>query len=254
MRPSLWLLAIALPLLSGCVSDKYVSYGGSVSPPTPFAAELGGDPVSARLDFAIIYHGPGMWKKEAFWDEFQFTFTNRSDRPVTLATVLVVDRQGNQLPPGADPWVLERASSDLRRRYENAGVNFALNTLGYAALTYGAVGAGMITGAAITSTWGGLAAGAVVGAAVVPVTAIVVVAKNSKQRRIVEAEFQRRRLPLPLELAPGASRTGSLFFPMSVSPRELIVHWSRDGAAGTTTLPTPQLRGLHEAEASAKRR
>lgn len=241
-------LSLLWLLLTGCVSDKYVSYPTRASPPTPLVLDLGGEPVAVRLDSVIVYHGAGSWKKEAYWDELQVTLTNRSDRPVTLATFLLVDRAGNQLPTGTDPWALERASTELTHLYERTGISFALNTLGYAALTYGAVGVGAMTGAALTSSWAGLSTGAAIGAAVVPAAAVYVMVKNNRNRRIVEAEFHRRRVPLPLTLAPGETRSGSLFFPMSVSPRELIVHWTRDAVAGSTTLATPQLAGLHEPE------
>lgn len=238
-------------LLTGCVSNKYKAASALGAQPQLMSINLGGEPVRSRLDAVIIYQGPGSWKKSAYWDELLVTFTNDTAEPVTLTASSLVDYAGTIVSAGVDPWQLEKASRSQRDRYNQAGINFALNTLGYAAFTYGAAGAGMMVGAAMTSTWGGLAAGATVGLAAVPVTAIVVYAKNQKHKRQIEAEFSRRRIAMPIALAPGESRNGSLFFPMTVSPSSLRLEWAKGGDRGSSTLPLPMLAGMHRQESAA---
>lgn len=238
------LLGLAL-LSAGCVSNKYQAASALGAEPQRMDIDLGGAPVQSRLDAIIIYQGPGSWKKSAYWDEFVLTFINASAETVTLAAASLMDYSGTSVPAGTDPWQLEKASRAQRDRYTDAGVSFALNTLGYAALTYGAAGAGMIVGAAMTNTWGGLAAGATIGLVAVPVTALAVYANNQKHRHQIEREFSRRRLALPLALAPGETRKGSLFFPMTVGPRSLRLEWTEGTARRPSDLPLPMLAGMH---------
>ncbi len=237
--------AVAL-LLASCVSSKYQIAPAVGANPLRLEVKLGGAPVRTQLDAVIIYQGPGSWKKAAYWDELLVTFNNESDEKIILTAVSLVDYAGTIVPAGTDPWQIEKASVAQRERYLKTGVNFALNTLGYAALTYGAVGAGAMAGAAMTSTWAGFTTGAVVGLAAVPVTAVLVYANNQKHKHEIEREFTRRRLPLPLTLRPRESRAGSLFFPMTVSPRELRVEWIKSGNRETCIFPLPMLAGMHE--------
>jgi hypothetical protein len=58
-------------------------------------------------------------------------------------------------------------------------------------------------------------------------------------------EFEQRRLALPLTLAPGEARVGSLFFPMVPNPRALSLHWSSGTTSGGLTLPLDSVQGLH---------
>lgn len=240
------LVSILAVFLSGCVSNKYKAASALGSQPQRIDADFGGDAVHVTLNAVVVYKGLGSWKHAAYWDELQVSVHNRTDHGITLVEASLSDKHGALLVAGVDPWALEKASVDQRKRYENAGVSFALNTVGYAALTYGAVGAGAVMGAAITSSWGGLTAGATVGLAAVPVTALVIYAKNQKNKRAIEQEFHRRRLTLPLTLRAGEKVSGSLFFPMSVSPREFVLRWKENGVERTTTYATPMLAGLHE--------
>ncbi len=244
------ILLSASLLFTGCVSRKYQAASAVGAQPRWINANLGNVPLKTRLDTVIIYQGPGSWKRSAYWDEFLVTFTNESDAAITLTSAGLVDYFGTIMPAGSDPWPLEKASQLQRDRYLQAGVNFALHTIGYAALTYGAIGAGAVIGGVVTNSWAGLTAGATVGVAAVPVTAIVIYVNNQKQRRVIENEFQRRRLSLPLTLAPGESRSGSLFFPMTVSPQSLRLGWAKGTDHGTSLLPLPMLAGMHRKEST----
>lgn len=243
---AVWPLLAAL-LLSGCISNKYQAASALGAQPLPMNLDLGGAPsAKTTLDTIIIYQGPGSWKKAAFWDEFVVTIANESAGPITLTAASLVDYAGASVPAGADPWQLEKASQVQRDRYSRAGVNFALNTLGYVAFTYGAVGTGVLVGAA-AGGWSGVAVGATVGLIAVPVTAIVIHANNQKHKHEIEDEFSRRRLALPRVLPPGQNLTGSLFFPMTVGPQSLRLEWTRGEEHGVTSLLLPMLAGMHRA-------
>jgi hypothetical protein len=61
----------------------------------------------------------------------------------------------------------------------------------------------------------------------------------------MEREFGRRRLALPLVLAPGETRSGSLFFPMVPSPCSLSLRWSDEAGSGDAVLALGFLHDLH---------
>jgi hypothetical protein len=48
-----------------------------------------------------------------------------------------------------------------------------------------------------------------------------------------------------LTLAPGETRTGSLFYPMVRSPGSLTLHWSNETGGVTADLPLVFLESLH---------
>ena len=236
---------------TGCVSNKYQAASALSAQPNRMDLELGSTPLKTRLDSVIVYQGQGSWKLAAYWDEVMLTMANEGDEPINLNAVSLVDYAGTLVPAGSDPWQLELASRTQRDRYTASGVNFALNTLGYVSFTYGATGAGFFVGAALTSSWGGATTGAVLGLAAVPVTAIAVYANNQKHKRAIEHEFNRRRLALPLTVPTHAARSGSFFFPMTVSPQALRLEWSRGPASGVSLLPLPMLAGMHRDARSA---
>ena len=59
------------------------------------------------------------------------------------------------------------------------------------------------------------------------------------------SEFGQRRLALPLTIAPGGARVGSLFFPMIPNPRALTLHWLSGTSGGELMLPLDSVHGLH---------
>jgi hypothetical protein len=105
--------------------------------------------------------------------------------------------------------------------------------------------------------FGPAAAGASAGAAVSAVTLVAlplyyaaILDINHKNKAGMEKEFNHRQLLLPLTLAPGETKTGSLFFPMVPNPRSLRLQWSAGAAQGDSVLPLDILRGLHTAPAA----
>jgi hypothetical protein len=212
---------------------------------TPAARALNvpfpGARLEAKLASVITDGSPGSWKREAFWDEYVATLHNSGDQPVQLASVTLVDFAGTPRSPGDDPWALERESKTLERKYRDSGMAFARiagpRVLAAAAEPVVIASAGI--GAA------GAAAAATVTAVALPVYAVTIWSINRHNKSAIKAEFNRRRLPLPLSLAPGETRTGSLFFPMVPNPRSMDLTWSNESGTGDSLLALDFLRGLH---------
>jgi hypothetical protein len=94
----------------------------------------------------------------------------------------------------------------------------------------------------------GAAAAATATAVALPVYGATVLAINMHNKAAIKKEFNRRRLPLPLTLGPGETRTGSFFFPMVPNPRALTVRWTSSAGEGDTSLELHFLEGLHVTE------
>ncbi|HEX6508004.1 MAG TPA: hypothetical protein VF221_10255 [Chloroflexota bacterium] len=207
--------------------------------------------LQTSLDTLIISGGSGSWKKEAFWDEYVVTLHNSEDQPLQVASMEVVDFAGARRQAGDDPWKLERESKSLARRYRDAGVT-VVRVAGPRVLVTAAESSG-----AASATIGGPGAATAATAATValPVYGATVLGLNLHNKKAVTKEFDRRRLRLPLVLAPGETRRGSLFFPMVPNPQSLIVSWSsessRNSPRSESVLSLDFLHGLHVKGAQA---
>lgn len=249
-------LALAALLLSGCVSMRYRMAPQGTPPPVPLHLAAAQPPVEAVLNTVIIYDGPGSWKRRAFWDEYVITIHNQGEQPVTILSALLTDYADNVHSPGIDPWALEQESKTLEQKFRDDNVAF----LRYGGASVAILGVGM--GSAVAADGGIMAAGTAAGATLatatlvaVPAYVITVAVINSRNKAAVTAEFNRRRLPdFPLVLAPGETRSGSLFFPMVPNPRSLRLLWTIGETGGSVVLPLESLHGLHvKAPASAAR-
>jgi hypothetical protein len=227
-------------LLSGCVSTRYLEARKGTPPPeiinVPFQPSL----LEASLNAVVTYNGPGSWKRDAFWDEYVVTVRNTGDQPITVTRGDLADFAGAVQHAGDNPWALEKESKTLEEKYRGAGVAFVRYT------TPGLIIVG--TGAAVVAANAFTAAGAVAATAtlvVLPVYYIGVVTINHYNKAAMDKEFERRRIVLPLTLAPGKTWTGSLFFPMVPSPRSLSVKWSSGAKDGESVLPLDFLHSLH---------
>jgi len=249
------LVCIALMLGdSGCVTSKKYRLARDGTPP---AVALGwtatGGGVDLTLASVIVVKGPGSWKKEARWDEYVVKIANRAAKPFTLESTELTDLLGNRQIAGDDPWRLEKLSYTNWDKYGKTGLKLLA---GAGAVT---LYAGAATAASLGSFMAGprAAAGGTALLDIVPVVAVVDIAavavKNHNNKNKVVAEFDRRRLALPLTVAPGATKEGSLFFPMTPGPQRLILK----GRAGVTPLELglelKPLAGLHLKAAPEKR-
>jgi hypothetical protein len=246
--------AMAAALLSsqyGCVATKYKLAKKGAAPVQPLNITFPpSPPLQATLASLISYAGPGSWKREALWDEYVVVLENRGERAITIKSAMLGDAVATAYAPGSDPWALEKQSKQLEQQYRRRGQAF-LRAAGPGVIIV-AGGAAAVSLAAGSATAGGFigvapaAAGAVVAAAyVLPVYYVAVVGINHRNKRAVMAEFKRRQLPLPLTLAPGESRAGSLFYPMVRSPDSLTIAWSSEAGSATAALPLEFLHSLH---------
>lgn len=249
------LIVSVLSVLCGCVANKY-KLAKKDMPPVQLLniAFTPSPPLQPTLVGLISYDGPGSWKREALWDEYIVTIENHGEQPVAIDSATLADSAGMPLPAANDPWALEKQSRELEKQYARHGEAF-LRAAGPGVLITG-VGA-----AAAAATAGGgwaLVSPAIAGAAVatvvvLPVYYISVLGINHHNKKAVTTEFNRRRLTLPLTLAPGDIRTGSLFFPMIRSPRSLTLHRASDSGTSNAALPLDFLSALHVPGAPAAR-
>jgi hypothetical protein len=227
--------------LTGCVSSKYRAAPKDTPVPQLLNVAFTPAPLEAALTTLIAYNGPGSWKRNAFWDEYVVTLHNPGSQPLIVSGTGLVDYAGTVRTAGAQPWALEKESKTLERQYKDAGITFVRYTAP-AVIIVGA-GAAAISSAGVLTAAGSTAAGATIIA--LPVYYAVILTINHYNKVAMEEEFNRRRLALPLTLAPGETRTGSLFFPMVPNPRSLGLRWSTGTTSGETVLPLDFLRGLH---------
>ena len=238
------LLLGASVFLSGCVSTKYKMAPENARPPMLLSLAATQPPLEVALNMVIVYKGPGSWMRAAFWDEYVVTISNQSGQPLTIVSAALTDFAGTSHAPGADPWALEKESKTLEQKYRAAGIAFLRNA-GAGVVIVGGVGGGAVAAAGgVMAAGAGAAATAAVGVAL-PIYFLGVWAVNSDNKAGIVAEFNRRRLALPLTLAPGETRIGSLFFPMTPSPRALTLRWSSGPSGDGLTLPLDFLQGLH---------
>jgi hypothetical protein len=255
-RLAIRLLAIIAALAAtGCVSRsyKFAEYERQAKPlnfaatPPPADAAANAPFVEASVNTVIILHGPGSWKRHAYWDEYVLSLHSRADTPVTLESATLTDFQDQGVSPGANPWALEKAS----RSYETRLASTMGDALAIGSGVVVAGGTGVAAGAlaaAVGSASGwttlGLLGGGLVAA--VPVYAIGTVYRNVSHRKRIEEEFARRSLTLPLTLPPGILTQGSLFYRISPGPKRLTLRTrSADGTTGETIIDLSRLAGLH---------
>lgn len=243
--PAAALLSALLCGQYGCVAAKYQLARKSTPPIQLLNVDFPrSTPLEARLVTVISYGGPGSWKRQALWDEYVVCLHNTSEQPISVDRAVLSDSAGLPLAAGVDPWALEKQSKALEKSYRDSGKAFVRGA-GSGVLI---VGAGAAAAAATTSA--GMISPAVAGATltavfVLPVYYGSVLVINHHNKNVVGAEFTRRRMPLPLRLEPGETRTASVFYPMVRSPTALGLHWSTESASGEAALPLEFLRELH---------
>lgn len=254
-RPVFLIAALAAGVLccqTGCLATKY-KLAKKDTPPLQhldLAFPLS-PPLHATLAALISYGGPGSWKRQALWDEYIVTLENHGERALVIDTAVLVDSAGTAYASGKEPWGLEKQSKVLEKQYRDRGEAF-MRAAAPGALIVG-MGAATVSAAAGSSVF--VSAG-VVGAAaatvvVLPVYYLSVLGINHHNKKAVMREFDRRRLQLPLTLAPGETRTGSLFFPMVRNPGSLELLWAGEQGSQTAVLPLGFLQGLHVPPAPA---
>jgi hypothetical protein len=235
------LFAALLCLVAACVSPKYQRADKSTPPVQPLNVKFPPSALESSLYSEISDGSPGSWKREAFWDEYVVIMRNDGDQALNIASATIVDYADAVRSAGSDPWELERESKTLESRYRDAGIAFsrmaAPRVIASAAEPTVVASAGIGTAGAATA--------ATLTAVALPVYGVTVFGINMHNKAAIKKEFNRRRVPLPLTIGPGESRTGSFFFPMVPNPQALSLRWTSSTGDGETTLELHFLRGLH---------
>jgi hypothetical protein len=227
--------------LTGCVSSDYRRADKSTPRAVPLGWESAATPVGLTLQTVIVYDGPGSWKANAYWDEYIVTLRNPGTTPQTVTRALLTDFQGSLVTTGDQPWALESQSRTQTKKIMATTGNII--RLGSGATVPAVAGLGY-TGLMGLTGAGGMA-GLYASAALLPLAAGVTVYRNVSLKHQVEEEFARRRLTLPLTLAPGQELTGSFFFPVTPGPRHLQVQLEGQSLLDAVDLPLLQLKSLH---------
>jgi hypothetical protein len=236
----------------GCVSSKYklAPKSAAAQPPAALEIKAAHPAVAATAHTVIVFHGPGSWKKDAYWDEYVVTLQAGGNEAFTVDQVALVDRDGQVTVAGQDPWATDAGSRQRLKVARKTGRNLALG----AGVTAAWVGSVALIASNITM-WGGATNASAVAAGGVGFIGIPLVALGSGVRTLaarhaVTKEFNRRRLALPLTLAPGAAQTGSFFFPVTPAPAQLRLRGrDRAGTSHEIALDLAPLAGLHLAPA-----
>jgi hypothetical protein len=236
-----FLLAAALSIMTACVSPKYKRADNQTPPVQPLNVKFPSSMLDTSLYTVISDGGPGSWKREAFWDEYVISMHNDGERVLTIADATVTDYAGAVRAAGTDPWALERESKTLEKRYREAGIAFA--RIAAPRVIVSAAEPGVVASAGIGAS--GAAAAATATAVALPVYGATVFGINMHNKAAIKKEFNRRRIPLPLTLGPGETRTGSFFFPMVPNPQSLTLRWTSSAGEGDASLELHFLEGLH---------
>ncbi|MGC1459639.1 MAG: hypothetical protein WA825_15285 [Steroidobacteraceae bacterium] len=235
-----------LCLQCGCVATKYKLARKNTPPLQPVNIAIpSSPPLQATLVGLVSYGAPGSWKREALWDEYVITIENHGEQPLTIESATLADSKAAPYAAGSDPWTLEKQSRNLEKEYRDHGEAF-LRAAGPGVLIVGA-GAATLSAAAGTAIFitPAIAGAAVVTIAALPVYYLSVLGINHHNKNAVMTEFNRRRLSLPLTLAPGETRSGSLFYPMVRSPGSLALNFSNESGRAAALLPLDFLHALH---------
>lgn len=239
---------------AGCVAAKYRLARTDQGAPRPAALEIGAaaPTAAATLHAVIVFHGPGSWKRDAYWDEYVVTVTATGAGAWQVEHAVLVDPAGGITPAGYDPWAVEKTSRERLKVARHTGRTIVLGA-GAGAAWLGS----LALFASNVTICGGVAntTAATVGAT--GVVAIPMIALGSGVRSLVARgriarEFNRRRIALPAPVPAGTSRTGSFFFPVTPAPRQLRLR-GRDhhGAGQEMVIDLAPLAGLHLPPVSA---
>lgn len=239
----LLLAAACLCLVTACVSPKYKRADKNTPPVLPLNVKFPSSTLDTSLYTEIGDGGPGSWKREAFWDEYTVIMHNEGDQALIIAAATLMDYAGAVRPAGTDPWALERESKTLEKRNHDAGIDFARMAAPRVIATAAEPGTVAVAGIGAT----GAVAVATAAAVAIPVYGVTIFSINMHNKASIKNEFNRRRVPLPLTLAPGETRIGSFFFPMVPNPQALTLRWASSAGDGETALDLYFLEGLHVA-------
>lgn len=249
-------LAILLStcLLSGCGGTKMLKETQPIQTTQPLSASSDSQ-VDAVLDWVIIRDGPGTWARNADWDEYLLSVSNRSEQPISVVRLAVVDSLDTRIEPQVGRKQLVKNSKQTARRYKESGIKVkagrGVGTMLVAGAAVTAVGVGAASAVAYGSVMSGAGAAGSAGAAAggllllgpaLAVGGIVRGVNNSK----VNNEIERRQTVLPLEIPASETLGLDVFFPLAPSPSVVeLIYVDAIGEHSLIIDTSEALNGLH---------
>lgn len=251
-------------VLTGCGSAaSQMVKPEAMKPVAPLELQMAAGGGEFTLTGLIAYDGPGAWKKHAYWDEYQVKFVNHGAESVELTALTLGDVLGREITAGNDPWVLEKAGQEQLAFLKSQKIDLSPGKIALVpqsppkpvVYTAGSVIAGTAVSAGAVSLFYLPAAGVAVGGLIFAAPVAIAVyspaflinkwSVDPKNRALVLAEFDRRRLKLPATIGPGAMVAGSVFFPLTPGPERLVLHGRRGAEAVEAAVVLLGLDGLH---------
>ena len=256
-------VVVFVVLISGCAGTKVLDEPTPLPERNPLAT-VRDAAMAATLDWVIVRDGPGTWAKNADWDQYLLRVENHSMAALILSEVYLEDSMGIKVFPGKDRKRLIAGSKQVAERYKDADIKVKAGT-GTAVMAATVMGTTLVGGSVVGlglaySTFASLfgistsfgSAVTTAGAGLVLVGPAMVI-RNRRNQRKVDARIQdiRSRLPFPVEA--GMVKQAALFFPISPSPRHVVISYSRGESIQTLRLETREsLVGLHLGRASGQ--
>jgi hypothetical protein len=174
----------------------------------------------ATLHNIVVQQQAGPWGLRSYWHEYVISLAPRGAIPLVIEAATLVNARGEPIAPGDNPWVLANASKRWIERTDARGVTspgrIATASVAVGAL-WPAAGGGLVISCL---NWEAYAVGAAI---IAPVYAAKVIVFNVRGKKQIEADFQKRRLVLPLTISSGPVVQGSLFFPVTLGPQCLAL-------------------------------
>jgi len=250
-------------LLEGCVGTKVLDEPTLLPDRNPLAVAADRAAMTT-LDWVIVRDGPGTWAKNADWDQYLLRLENRSTTDLRITEVYVLDSMGTKVFPGRDRKGLIAGSKQVADRYQDADIKvkagsgtavMAATVMGTTLVGGSVVGAGLAFSSFASLIGMSTSFGAAVttaGAGIVLVGPAMVI-KNRRNQRKVDARIQDIRSPMPFPVEAGMVKQVALFFPITPSPRYVVISYTQEESIQTLRLETGEsLAGLHLGTASAQ--
>lgn len=245
---------LGVSLVAGCGGTKVLKETQPIQTTQPLAA-ISDQRVEATLDWVIVRDGPGTWARNADWDEYLLRVSNRSDQPIKVTQLTVVDSLDTRIESQSGRKQLVKSSKKTARRYKESGVKVKAGRGAGTMLVAGAAVTAVGIGAASAVAYGGMLGGAATaggaGAAVggllllgpaLAVGGIVRGVNNSK----VNNQIELRQTKLPLEVPAGEELGLNVFFPISPSPKIVeLIYIDATGKHSLVIDTSTALNGLH---------
>lgn len=195
----------------GCTTSSHSLIAKPSAPPANSGISSADDNLSVSFHHLIVSNGRGSWIENAPWDEYVLTITNRTELPMIIGKISLIDSRGMFIDSASTPDQVEQQSSDLAAEYGKLGMSVAV---------------------------GQAAAAAGVGGIFGPVSSVFGITRDHykrKEQQQIRKEFNRRRL-VSFRISGHKSLSGSAFFPIIPDPKALIINYRKGNEVGVVEI------------------